>query len=78
MVLVLRLLGGSDQPNQTVGDRNVEVVDSDTMEQQEDLSPPLKVLDPDVELTSEPDMITFDDDKDGQRAKMPCGHAIGN
>ncbi|ESP01086.1 hypothetical protein LOTGIDRAFT_139990, partial [Lottia gigantea] len=22
-------------------------------------------------------MITFDDDEDGQRAKMPCGHAIG-
>lgn len=77
LVLVLRLLGGSDQPNQTEPNRTVEVVDSDSVEQQEDLSPPLKVLGPDVELTSEPDMITFDDDKDGQRAKMPCGHAIG-
>ena len=36
-----------------------------------------KQLDPDVELTYEPDMITWDDDPDNLRAKMPCGHAIG-
>ena len=36
-----------------------------------------KQLDNAVELTSEPDMITWDDDPLGQRAKMPCGHAIG-
>lgn len=40
--------------------------------------PVLKVYDSDVELTSEPDMFTLDDDEGGQRAKMPCGHAIGN
>lgn len=28
-------------------------------------------------LTDEPDMITWDDDPEGKRAKMPCGHAIG-
>lgn len=79
LVLVLRLRGGSDQQGQTNGNDTgtVEIVDSDTVETTEDLSPPLKVLGPDVELTSEPDMITFDDDKDGLRAKMPCGHAIG-
>ncbi|PAA76058.1 hypothetical protein BOX15_Mlig024150g1 [Macrostomum lignano] len=36
-----------------------------------------KELDDCVELTDLPDMITWDDDKDGKRAKMPCGHAIG-
>ena len=36
-----------------------------------------KQLDRDVELTYEPDMITWDDDPDNLRAKMPCGHAIG-
>ncbi|KAK3581886.1 hypothetical protein CHS0354_024197 [Potamilus streckersoni] len=36
-----------------------------------------KVLDDDVELTDDPDMITLDDDPESQRAKMPCGHAIG-
>ncbi|CAG8725126.1 10611_t:CDS:2, partial [Funneliformis caledonium] len=30
-----------------------------------------------LELTNEPDMITWDDDPDNLRAKMPCGHAIG-
>ena len=38
--------------------------------------PPRKELDPLVDLTDEPDMITWDDDPDGERAKMPCGHAI--
>ncbi|CAG8579244.1 19922_t:CDS:2, partial [Gigaspora rosea] len=35
--------------------------------------------DPDsgVELTNEPDMITWEEDPDNLRAKMPCGHAIG-
>lgn len=37
----------------------------------------IKQLDDDVELSQEPDMITWDDDPDNQRAKMPCGHAIG-
>ena len=27
--------------------------------------------------TTEPDMITFDDDPTCKRAKMPCGHVIG-
>lgn len=36
-----------------------------------------KVLDDAVELTDAPDMITWDDDPDNKRAKMPCGHAIG-
>ncbi|CAG8646386.1 7981_t:CDS:2, partial [Acaulospora morrowiae] len=31
----------------------------------------------DVELTTDPDMITLDDDPKNLRAKMPCGHAIG-
>ncbi|RIA79578.1 hypothetical protein C1645_794102 [Glomus cerebriforme] len=30
-----------------------------------------------VELTNEPDMITWEDDPDNLRAMMPCGHAIG-
>ena len=41
-----------------------------------DLSPPPKELDEDVELSEAPDMITWDDDPDNKRAKMPCGHAI--
>ncbi|XP_069109323.1 E3 ubiquitin-protein ligase DDB_G0292642-like [Argopecten irradians] len=36
-----------------------------------------KQLDDDVELTDLPDMITWDDDPNNKRAKMPCGHAIG-
>lgn len=35
-----------------------------------------KVLDDDVELSDAPDMITWDDDPEKKRAKMPCGHAI--
>ena len=35
-----------------------------------------KTLDEAAELTDEPDMITWDDDPEGKRAKMPCGHAI--
>lgn len=35
-----------------------------------------KVLDDDVELSDAPDMITWDDDPENKRAKMPCGHAI--
>lgn len=35
-----------------------------------------KELDDDVELSDAPDMITWDDDPDNKRAKMPCGHAI--
>ena len=38
--------------------------------------PPSKELDELVDLTAEPDMITWDDDPEGKRAKMPCGHAI--
>ncbi|XP_071179600.1 uncharacterized protein [Mytilus edulis] len=76
LVLVFRLHGGSSQqghPNET-GIETVEIVDSDSIHTTEYISPPLKVFGSDVELTSEPDMITFDDDKDGKRAKMPCGH----
>ena len=36
----------------------------------------IKELDDLVQLTDEPDMITWDDDPEGKRAKMPCGHAI--
>ncbi|XP_031557708.1 E3 ubiquitin-protein ligase arih1-like [Actinia tenebrosa] len=35
-----------------------------------------KELDEDVELSEAPDMITWDDDAENKRAKMPCGHAI--
>ena len=38
--------------------------------------PPEKVLDDAVELSDAPDMITWDDDPENERAKMPCGHAI--
>lgn len=38
--------------------------------------PPVKELDDAVELTDAPDMITWDDDPENKRAKMPCGHAI--
>lgn len=38
--------------------------------------PFVKELDELAELTDEPDMITWDDDPEGKRAKMPCGHAI--
>lgn len=37
--------------------------------------PPVKELDDAVELTDAPDMITWDDDPENKRAKMPCGHA---
>lgn len=37
---------------------------------------PAKELDDLVDLTDDPDMITWDDDPEGKRAKMPCGHAI--
>ena len=36
----------------------------------------MKVLDPTVELSDAPDMITWDDDPENKRVKMPCGHAI--
>ena len=39
-------------------------------------SPPPKELDDAVELSDAPDMITWDQDPDNKRAKMPCGHAI--
>ena len=38
--------------------------------------PPPKQLDDAVELSEAPDMITWDDDPENKRAKMPCGHAI--
>jgi hypothetical protein len=41
-----------------------------------DEPPPTKELDELADLTDEPDMITWDDDPEGKRAKMPCGHAI--
>ena len=36
----------------------------------------VKVLDHTVELSDAPDMITWNDDPETKRAKMPCGHAI--
>lgn len=36
----------------------------------------VKVLDDTVELSDAPDMITWDDDPENKRVKMPCGHAI--
>ena len=38
--------------------------------------PPDKVLDDAVELSDAPDMITWDNDPENKKAKMPCGHAI--
>ena len=35
------------------------------------------MYDSEVQLTDKPDMFTLDDEKGGQRAEMPCGHAIG-
>ena len=35
-----------------------------------------KMYGPDVQLTDKPDMFTLDDEEGGQRAEMPCGHAI--
>jgi hypothetical protein len=35
-----------------------------------------KMYGPDVQLTDKPDMFTLDDEAGGQRAEMPCGHAI--
>ncbi|CAH1244597.1 UBB [Branchiostoma lanceolatum] len=42
----------------------------------EDLSPPPKQLDEDVETTEAPDMISWEDGPYTPRAKMSCGHAI--
>lgn len=36
----------------------------------------VKVLDHTMELSDAPDMITWDDDPENKRVKMPCGHAI--
>ena len=36
----------------------------------------VKVLDETVELSDAPDMITWDDNPENKRVKMPCGHAI--
>ena len=58
LFLVLRLLGGSEQPDQ-----------------EPDVP---KAYGPDVQLTDLPDMFTLDDEEGGQRALMPCKHAIGN
>lgn len=57
LFLVLRLLGGSEQPDQ-----------------EPDVP---KAYGPDVQLTDLPDMFTLDDEEGGQRALMPCKHAIG-
>ena len=35
------------------------------------------MYDSEVQLTDKPDMFTMDDEKGGQRAEMPCGHAVG-
>jgi hypothetical protein len=35
-----------------------------------------KMYDSEVQLTDKPDMFTMDDEEGGQRAEMPCGHAI--
>ena len=38
----------------------------------------LQPLDGFIQITTtEPDMITYDDDPQSKRAKMPCGHVIG-
>ena len=43
----------------------------------QDEEPERKQHDPLTPLTDLPDMITWDDDEDFLRARMPCGHAIG-
>lgn len=35
------------------------------------------MYDSEVQLTDKPDMFTMDDEEGGQRAEMPCGHAVG-
>lgn len=76
LVLVLRLQPGpykTDLTRESWSVKEKDVVTPDKLE----IIPLKKLLDPDVELSSEPDMITFEDDPDAQRARMPCGHAIG-
>lgn len=63
LFMVLRLLGGSDHEREGTDD-------------EAGLTEESKDLDALAPLTDEPDMITLDDDPDGKRAKMPCGHAI--
>lgn len=47
---------------------------SDQLEQKKQELRPLPGF---IELTTEPDMITLDDDPSTRRAKMPCGHVMG-
>ena len=63
LYVVLRLAGGSQPPN------------DDNETEDNDITP--KMYDSEVQLTDKPDMFTLDDEKGGQRAEMPCGHAIG-
>lgn len=76
LVVVLRLQPGPYRTDLTRESWSVNDKDVVTPEKLE-ISPLKKLLDPDVELSSEPDMITFEDDPDAQRTRMPCGHAIG-
>ena len=76
-MVVLRLQPGPYRSDLTRESWSVNDKDVVTPEKLE-ISPLKKLLDPDVELSSEPDMITFEDDPDAQRTRMPCGHAIGN
>ena len=71
LFMVLRLPGGSDRMP-TTDETTVVQTELESSVTQES-----KDLDSLAPLTNEPDMITWDDDPLGKRAKMPCGHAIG-
>ncbi|XP_052084224.1 uncharacterized protein LOC127721492 isoform X2 [Mytilus californianus] len=77
LVVVLRLQQGpyrADLTRESWSVKDVDVVHPEKLE----IIPSKKfIIDPDVELSPEPDIITFEDDPGAQRARMPCGHAIG-
>ena len=88
LFMVMRLPGGSGDLSSDVeskdlpggsGDLSSDVESKDLPGGSGDLSSDVqsKDLDELAPLTNEPDMITWDDDPLGKRAKMPCGHAIG-
>ena len=65
-----------DDPNLLDSENSEETPKPPDPDPDESLAPP-KLYGPDVQLTQMPDMFTLDDDEGGQRALMPCKHAIG-